>query len=386
MLYFYGKSKLLVMKKNILIIVLSFVIPVFLVVSTSSSKHPAYYNLKAATPPKLLPPTNVTKNSFTANWEKVDDVNQYSVFVFETYTADKDETITVMNETFDKITQGTFDKPIVGEMQEQLDAYTYNSGWEAIHPLFAKGMLGVSVNAGLIQSGIYTPYFDLSANDGVFNLEIDAISSTVGTGLKVVKECSEAPDTERVERKHLSFATKNQKFSFDLRHENKNAPGGVSLFFFTDDTKVFLDNVKITKNLRKDDSFSYIYFGIADKTDDEIQSISIELEPRLGYKYSYAVVVFDFSQTPPYVGYENRMDVPIYIPASISTINQELPIYVKNYALHVTLENNSEIEVYSTTGSKVLSFHGIKGKNTVPFSHKGIFIIKAGNYITKIIN
>lgn len=62
--------------------------------NTSNSKNNPRYKVTLLAAPKALPATNVTKNSFTANWEKYPDVKHYELDVA------KDENFTEYVDTF----------------------------------------------------------------------------------------------------------------------------------------------------------------------------------------------------------------------------------------------------------------------------------------------
>lgn len=341
---------------------------------------------------QLLEPTNVTENSFTANWKTVKGTSVYWFYLIETYTAEEDMTYYIMNEDFEKITQGTISKPVVGAMEDTLDPYTETQGWEAMNPLFARGMVGLSCDINMLGSAIFTPRMNLSQNDGKFKVEINTLSSNIGDVLSVIKSCSDASGTEPIDRQEYTFTKKNQSenYQVELTHEEEFAIGGIDLTLMTSGSATFLEDIKITKVLRAGDFFSYNYQAqVGNRPGEAVQSISIEFDPRPGFTYSYAVVVPKTLEEYPFMdflGYENRMEVPIYLESTPDIETQEAWVYAYDRQLHVNLKEKAMIEVYDIMGKKLLSVQAVAGTQSFPLPEQGIYIIKADNKVTKVVN
>ncbi len=76
--------------------------------------------------PVALPATNITENSFTANWEANYNAGSYKVSFTKTVTTTQnDQEVLVLEEDFSGITDGTFDTP--------------GFSWDLIHDLSANG-------------------------------------------------------------------------------------------------------------------------------------------------------------------------------------------------------------------------------------------------------
>lgn len=341
--------------------------------------------IKATT---LLTPTNVTANGFTARWEAVKGVSTYWFYLFEKYTAPSDQTYTVVDEDFSGVTVGTVANPVLGSMQEILDSYTKASGWEAMFPLYAKGMIGLSDDMSLLPSVLLTPRYDLSANDGKFTVELNATSSSSQDVLSLLKECFDTPHLEASDLRDVTLSTTSKFISTEFQHVNPLAVGGVDLQIYTTGHKTFIDDIKIKKDLKQGDSFSYIYFGTVAKTGKSIESVPVELSPRPGYTYSYGVVVLKPLEVEPYLeflGYENRMDVDIPNSSINSASADNLKAYVFKDNLHIILNADSKIDVYSISGKLLKSVNGNAGENILPLTDRGIYLVKSGGSVVKII-
>ena len=116
--------------------------------------------------------TDITSTAFTANWGAVKDADGYAVFVYDRKPVTADGEVTIADEDFSGITQGSLNEPLGGEEEfVDLSAYGYalSYGWGAYaFPNFIPSMV-----AGLI----YSPYLDLRADDGKYKVIIDAYCS-----------------------------------------------------------------------------------------------------------------------------------------------------------------------------------------------------------------
>ncbi len=134
----------------------------------------------------VLPAEDVTSTGFTARWEPMPGAECYLVNVYEPVTITKAGKYTLLEENFNLVNVGTFLEPYFPE--ENLDDdyiyfcfsdafdWTYTPDWWAFYGVFARGMVG-----GYIQS----PYMDLTANDGKFELEI-CVQGYMGAMVQII--------------------------------------------------------------------------------------------------------------------------------------------------------------------------------------------------------
>lgn len=122
----------------------------------------------------VLPAEDITATGFTARWESLAGATCYQVNVYEPVTITEAGKYTLLEENFNLVNAGTQLEPYFPE--ENLDEnfiyfcfsddfdWTYTPDWWAYWGVFARGM----VSGAIIQS----PYMDLTANDGKFEVEI----------------------------------------------------------------------------------------------------------------------------------------------------------------------------------------------------------------------
>ena len=145
----------------------------------------------AVSQPTALPATDVTTDSYTANWTSHNKVDFYRVDQVQQTTLDKDvKDYEVLYEDFSKVTSDLTeqdlidyyaydqDEPTSGYMP--IDDYTQIAGWKASSPIKINGWLGgnQAIESGKIAGAIVTPTLDLSNNDGSCNISVRAWGST----------------------------------------------------------------------------------------------------------------------------------------------------------------------------------------------------------------
>ena len=95
--------------------------------------------------PIALPATDITENSFTANWEKNYNAGSYKLNILQTTTTKRDnEEVLILEEDFSGITDGTFDNPgfswdLVHNLSENGQS---EHEWLLTYPRWVDGMAG----------------------------------------------------------------------------------------------------------------------------------------------------------------------------------------------------------------------------------------------------
>lgn len=137
----------------------------------SSASYSVWVDGLVGLQPKLSEPTDVTPASFVASWERLGHATDYTVNLFRLVQPSTDlENVTVLEETFDNITEGTVDNPGMDWVSPfDFGAKGWAStSWSATQPAWANGMAGTrGTNYWMGTAGlVYTPVLDLSCYDG----------------------------------------------------------------------------------------------------------------------------------------------------------------------------------------------------------------------------
>lgn len=136
--------------------------------------------------PVPTPPSDLTEDSYTAQWEPSFKAEGYIVRNYATQTTSADDTQqTILADAFDACTEGSFDAPV---SIENPDPYTTTPGWTGNMFLMAKGALGAEggqwVNGRPMTGYLITPQMDLASDDGIYTIHLKA-KGTPGDQLAV---------------------------------------------------------------------------------------------------------------------------------------------------------------------------------------------------------
>ncbi len=129
--------------------------------------------------------TDATPTSFTASWKQLGHATDYKVETFKVFTPAADtKDVVVLEESFDKITEGTVDNPgydWVSPFDFGAKGWTATA-WGATQPRWAAGMAGTGGTSYIGQAGlVYTPALDLSCHtQGGIKVEATVVT-TVGS-------------------------------------------------------------------------------------------------------------------------------------------------------------------------------------------------------------
>lgn len=149
--------------------------------SAASDEQEVY----AVSIPTALPATNITANSYTANWTSHKKVDFYRVDQLQQTVIDKDTKDYVMlDEDFSKVTSSLTEADLLDGFYEEgertsgympLDDITKIAGWKASSTVRVNGWLGgneAKQGSGTIAGAIVTPTIDLSHNEGACNISL----------------------------------------------------------------------------------------------------------------------------------------------------------------------------------------------------------------------
>lgn len=140
--------------------------------------------------PVTTPATDITATGFTANWQSVPGASGYAVFCYEPITIEETGDYYVLNESFNLVNIGSTVEPVWDEnFSCTLDGdydFTFTPDWTVIGAAFAKGM---------VSGNVYTPYTDLTNDNGKYKLHINIVAQQ-GTKISV-KSIGTTTQTQR---------------------------------------------------------------------------------------------------------------------------------------------------------------------------------------------
>ncbi len=314
--------------------------------------------------------TNITTNSFTANWNAVENATEYELEVYS-----KTEGVglqTVLSENFDGFVDGTPDSGVSSSnIAATINNYTETTGWSGTSVFQAGGSakFGSSSNLGTLV----TPTINLSADGGNFSLYFDAMAwSGDSQNLKIylndvlVHTVTDLNNDASYTFKSYNIPLSGGTSSSVIRFEGNQASRG----------RFFLDNLIIEQGT---------------------PSVTTPLpgSPFIGITgISYTVTVDDPSNYFYTVRAKNATsssissnEIAVGQPTSIDAEKLPIKIYSADGSLYVQLnENFSEIEVYNLLGNKVAHKKAQSGLNIIPLQNQkwNLVILKVGGHIQKV--
>lgn len=340
--------------------------------------------------PTLLPETNITDTSFTANWVAIEDADEYNFFIYSEHTAEADEVYNLYDFNFDDIvSEGTEDNP---EVPEEGD-FVYNSWYSYLH-VFINGALGLSGEgtAYYDYSYISSPEMDLSSDDGKVTVTLK-LKATAGNAMDLYLYSAEEGGYYDIVDE-IYFSAENDEwneYTFELT--GGKAHSIIELYYYGYDY-LYIDGIKVTQNLKAGESKSLLindelvsessYDIVIDKAfrNDKIyyQLYAIKYvlayDPYYGDYYVTGGITSDFTE-PRYAPINEIGIDDIEAPSTVSA-------YFKSGQLYVINPDNEMVSVYSINGTCVYNemTNGVANIN-LP---KGAYIVKVGNKSTKAVN
>lgn len=318
-----------------------------------------------ANAPVVLPATDVTATSFTANWKPFAGADLYQVTCYEPIKVSKAGTHTILSESFDMVKLGTFQSPeAYADMYVDLDDLDMVStpDWGASLPVFA---------AGMVSGIVYSPYIDLTNNDGKFTIHLGLCGYSGG----MVRIESHGTD---VQTKDVTLTTTGYN-TFDLEFTN-----GVHDTFITvtdygqvNDTEGlyadyydFLDDITITQELQAGDTYLRLieYF---------------ETEEGSGVT-SHTFSDMKYLNSAPEVAYD-VMAISVYYPDPEDPYDYDITYSPFSALERVSLRNGiADIDANAPADAPALWFN-LGGVQVDDHSAPGIYIRRQGNTATKVV-
>ena len=297
--------------------------------------------------PQILEPSNISTNSFTANWEKVQYASSYEIELIEVEKTKQNEgdIITLLTEDFLGCNLSNT------EITTSIDNYTIVPGWLGLNLWSETGVLGIGSKNEFGE--LVTPSFATLA-DGDITVTFIAKKYNSSDNKVILTIESEFTDSELNDNDNFEIGNEWEEFGFTFSKEGNEA----YLTFTTENEnnenmRLCIDDIIITQE-------------------------STEREKSLGY---YATTSTNYTFTGLTTGkYRYR------IRALEEGINSEFSekkdvILSENTGIitHDTIDNN-DIEIYSLSGLLIY-----KGKeNNIPKIEKGVYVIRRHNKTEKI--
>ncbi|MFV0467463.1 MAG: hypothetical protein ACK5MK_00905, partial [Dysgonomonas sp.] len=296
--------------------------------------------------PIMLPATNITNKSFTANWQAVDGANYYAFYTYLTHTAAVAEKYVIASEDFSKSLEGTFDDPIGDDFELYLDEYTNRPDWYAFLPLLAEGMIGFdnSLSEYGLPGYLQLPSYEFTPNGGKLTLELTVVGA-VGDEITATNAYASG-DYESLSAV-LTSATQNLVFEFTNPTETT---GSSTIYIESSGAKAFISDAKLSKDLAAGESVSQPYYY----TELENTSTDVTINDKTaGDTYAYTAMAIYIPDNEDedvlFSDFGSLMQVTLLSGIEGNTLSSD-KIFVADNNLHVVLEKAGSVYVYNVSG------------------------------------
>ncbi len=302
--------------------------------------------------PTLKEASDVTANSYTANWEQVGKATSYEVYNYGVKTMTSAQRVTLLDEDFSKIgddisteTDPTNPTYVGNDEEMGIDDFTKLPGWTVLKGAYINGMFGVQSSSSA-RYYLATPQLYLG-NSNKFYIHIKAYG-TPGDGFVINVGGHESGAYFEATDNTGKTGIINKTFEMDC---SEYAQG--KLYFYTLNHGYFLlDEISISQDLKAGDK-TYTYLSTGTVEDSKTTSYTFgDLE---GYgQYAYAVM--------------SLMDEDGDHAESTLSPFQHVMLNSSVSGIHAATEANSvhEVSRYTIDGKAVSK--AVKGVNIVKMS------------------
>ncbi|MBO5958410.1 MAG: T9SS type A sorting domain-containing protein [Bacteroidales bacterium] len=196
--------------------------------------------------PTLLEETNISKNSFTANWEAVENADSYIFKLTAEHTANADETFYYANTGFDNVaSNGTLANPEIDNTV--MEATVEN--WHIFMPALINEAIGYTGKyaSSEVFGAITSPVLDLSSDNGKIKFSFKAHADLNET-LIVSLITSEYGYYDVADQKNIIVEKEGwNEYSVEFNNGTDDAYIEITSFGWGD---VFFDDVKLSQSIK----------------------------------------------------------------------------------------------------------------------------------------
>ena len=328
--------------------------------------------------------TEVTANSFVANWSESKSATHYQVTAYKEHTALTAGEYAVANADLSNTeSTGTLDMPESLWQAYTLPAESGAFDWYISMVAVMDGAIGLdNAYAALFgASFMYSPLFDLTpfGNKASFDITLASADATGAIiALAYVDEDNYLQEIESFEVPVSSTMTK-QHVEF-----TKGGEDVCVLVYAVDGTYLMFQDFKLTVDMPKDSKIELPYNRSL--TEGELsykfENVVVEDGDRIGYD----VIAAMLTDTDQFVS-EPSNRIWVNLSGSVEGLKmQEAPVvYMNGNELNVENPNAAEVTVYNMAGVKVFSDNSGEAVVRTQLDMRGAYIVKVGNAVVKVM-
>ena len=327
--------------------------------------------------------TNITENSFDISWTEFHNARSYSLELSKVINASSEmNNVVIMEENFDRVKGGTFEIPSTdwGISYDFADNGVCDTHWVSYQAQWVDGMIGTrGTNEWTGVPGfIASPLLNLENNGGAFDVELTVRTMAADEEIAVMIQ----PDLNENATSYKTFKCTGAADSYStvINFEKGGLNGCHISIMSIAGTQLYLDNIKITQNLKQGDKCTAPYKSYQTETN----SYSFTDLPE-GFDYGVEVTAKGMKD---YVYYTSERSDRMIVSTSCATgieVAEGETINVSANDSSVLIEgvtNATLVEIYNVQGQKVYA-SAVSGSAVIPLEN-GIYLVKAGLKTVKV--
>lgn len=350
--------------------------------------------------PEALPATDVTDESFTANWNAAPFAYGYEVNVTKHHIAQADgEVVVLTDENFDLMPGGTEEGPQTLVQLNYMDKYMQQPGWMVDLGLTGftsddSGILGITnmmADWG-IPGFLLSPTFDLSNGGGKVKVEFKA-KSFLDDAVLVLSLVNFEEGVPFPGYVGVSVGTEWQEFSYEL----EGGIDGCEIYFLVYDATeggdiIYFDDLKVSQTLNKDEYIAFPYRKVKTDEPNVLQAVIETPGKTAGSFFSYNVNGYFPVTIDPVYGDEimySEASEEVYVdaPDAVKAIDADkvAKAYVAGDELRIENPAGEPVYIYTVGGALIKADATGNTVVTSRLTQKGVYIVRVGNQAVKVV-
>ena len=326
---------------------------------------------------------------FRANWTTAENAAFYELTTLSYYTVPSSGTLTLEDEDFSRVTEGTETEPVYGPIQGALEGYTEYDDWSAITPVLDNGMVGMK-NYYMVMgyySMLYTPiYYVISKTASTITLQIDVKRVDCSAETKVGVNLVNASTNEGGDWQFRTLTENEMTLTFEFEpidtyylaigfDDPNNADYGST-------GVVYVDHVKVTQNeLSAGDQIVRIY--AYDMVYNESYYVGTD-NKRPSEQFSYYVMAITNGESD-YLYSNPSNEIVVGETGSVDElVTPGVKAYGADGTVYVETDMSEVVEVYDLTGIRIARQEVSEGTTGIAMP-QGLYLVRLGNSVAKVL-
>lgn len=334
--------------------------------------------------PVVKEATDITTTGFTANWEPVEFANVYLTTLYKEHTAKADETYTIANASFEGLeSTGTIDYP-----ETYFSSYEFTKedgayGWYISMAATIPGAIGLDNSFAMFfgSSYMYSPQGNYGQAGGKATLTLDVVAPADDNLLVMFAEIVDnmlTPIESSVKSIPVTPTMTEQKVTLE-----GGSDGDVILIFSENDGNVFFGSLKVDVDLKAGAKFSTTEDAVVAETN----SCSFkDLTVVDGDVFAYDVMAAYVADSNNIVYSEISDKMEVQLSSSVASIAPAMAkVYVTNGIVNISNPAMKDVAVFGIDGKCVFADNNGSETLSVELPAVGIYLVKVGTEIFKVI-